>query len=71
MIEKCVDKYGQIWLVTYFHKQRFVGTQLCSPFHVCIAFGCFCATPAGLSGLPRWLSGEEYACQCRRLGFDP
>ena len=25
-------------------------------------------------GLPRWLSGKEYACQCRRfrrLGFDP
>ena len=21
-------------------------------------------------GLPRWLSGEESACQCRRLGFD-
>ena len=27
-----------------------------------------------LLGLPRWLSGREYACQCRRrrrLGFDP
>ena len=23
------------------------------------------------SGLPRWLSGEESACQCRRCGFDP
>ena len=22
-------------------------------------------------GLPRWLSGKESACQCRRLGFDP
>ena len=22
-------------------------------------------------GLPRWLSGEESACQCRRLGFNP
>ena len=22
-------------------------------------------------GLARWLSGEESACQCRRLGFDP
>ena len=22
-------------------------------------------------GLPRWLDGEESACQCRRLGFDP
>ena len=22
------------------------------------------------SGLPRWLSGEESSCQCRRLGFD-
>ena len=21
-------------------------------------------------GLPRWLTGEESACQCRRLGFD-
>ena len=23
------------------------------------------------TGLPRWLSGEESACQCRRLRFDP
>ena len=22
-------------------------------------------------GLPRWLSGKEPACQCRRRGFDP
>ena len=22
-------------------------------------------------GLPRWLSGREYACQCRRCGFNP
>ena len=22
-------------------------------------------------GLPRWLSGKESACQCRRLGFNP
>ena len=22
-------------------------------------------------GLPRWLSGKEYACQCRRHRFDP
>ena len=22
-------------------------------------------------GLPRWLSGKELACQCRRCGFDP
>ena len=24
-----------------------------------------------LEGLPRWLSGKESACQCRRLEFDP
>ena len=24
-----------------------------------------------LIGLPRWLSGKESACQCRRLEFDP
>ena len=27
-----------------------------------------------ISGLPRWLTGKELACQCRRLrrcGFDP
>jgi len=23
------------------------------------------------NGLPTWLSGEEFTCQCRRLGFDP
>jgi len=23
-----------------------------------------------LSGFPRWLSGKESACQCRRRGFD-
>ena len=22
-------------------------------------------------GLPRWLSGKESTCQCRRCGFDP
>ena len=22
-------------------------------------------------GLPCWLSGKEFACQCRRCGFDP
>ena len=22
-------------------------------------------------GLPRWLSGKESTCQCRRPGFDP
>ena len=22
-------------------------------------------------GLPRWLSGKESACQCRRCGFNP
>ena len=22
-------------------------------------------------GLPRWLSGKEPTCQCRRLGFNP
>ena len=33
-------------------------------YHLCVA----------LTGLPRWLSGKESACQCRswrRLGFDP
>ena len=24
-----------------------------------------------LQGLPRWFSGKESACQCRRHGFDP
>ena len=24
-----------------------------------------------LLGIPRWHSGKESACQCRRLGFDP
>ena len=23
------------------------------------------------TGVPRWLSGKEPACQCRRGGFDP
>ena len=23
------------------------------------------------SGLPRWLSGKEHACQCRRRDFNP
>ena len=23
------------------------------------------------TGLPKWLSGKELACQCRRHGFDP
>ena len=24
-----------------------------------------------IAGLPWWCSGKEFACQCRRLGFDP
>ena len=28
-------------------------------------------TPYVLNGLPRWLSGKESACQCKRHGFDP
>ena len=27
--------------------------------------------PGSTTGLPRWLSGEESACQWRRLGLDP
>ena len=34
-------------------------------------FGRFPPHPSGLStGLPRWLSGKESTCQCRRHGFD-
>ena len=25
----------------------------------------------GEDGLPWWLSGKEFTCQCRRLGFNP
>ena len=35
--------------------------------HVCFPVG---STTAEF-GLPRWLSGKEYTCQCRRRGFDP
>ena len=28
-------------------------------------------SPKGSTRLPRWLSGKEYTCQCRRQGFDP
>ena len=28
-------------------------------------------TELGCTGLPRWLSGKEAACQCRRPGFNP
>ena len=24
-----------------------------------------------INGLPKWLSGKDFACQCRRQGFDP
>ena len=27
--------------------------------------------PIASKGLPRWLSGKESTCQCRRLGFNP
>ena len=33
--------------------------------HVCI-LGAY-----HVLGLPRWLSGKESTCQCRRCGFDP
>ena len=29
------------------------------------------AMPNKISGLPRWLSGKESSCQCRRHGYDP
>ena len=29
------------------------------------------AGPEVETGLPRWLSGKESACQCRRHGFNP
>ena len=32
--------------------------------------GLFLPTISG-KGLPRWLSGKESACQCRKHGFDP
>ena len=28
-------------------------------------------SPHLVFGLPRWLSGKESTCQCRRRGFDP
>ena len=31
----------------------------------------FTHTPFLSMGLPKWLSGKESACQCRRQGFDP
>ena len=29
------------------------------------------ASSRAKTGLPRWLSGKESSCQCRRRGFDP
>ena len=30
-----------------------------------------CSSYKQSPGLPRWLSGKESACRCRRHGFDP
>ena len=38
------------------------GTALCSGNN---------STSCCLVGLPRWLTGKESTCQCRRCGFDP
>ena len=35
-------------------------------FNLCV----FLALKCGSHGLPRWLSGKESACQCRRSRFD-
>ena len=35
------------------------------------ALGSFTLMYPGCTGLPRWLSGKEAACQCRRCGFNP
>ena len=35
----------------------------CSKWRMLVSWSCL--------GLPRWLSGKESACQCRRRGFDP
>ena len=32
---------------------------------------CVCVYMCVLYGFPRWLSGKEIACQCRRCSFNP
>ena len=42
-------------------------------FSMCLSF-CYFKNPTGIYEkrvLPRWLSGEESACECRRHGFNP
>ena len=40
------------------------------PLTECLFYGRnFCILPYVIYGLPRWLSGKESVCQCRRPGF--
>ena len=39
--------------------------------HDCINLAAAAAGAMALNGLPRWPSGKEPACQCRRHGFNP
>ena len=52
---------GGLWL----YRQYWQGSiLLCGLHQVTYLFVCF-------QWLPRWLSGKESACQCRRCGFNP
>ena len=44
-----------------------------SPWYInsCNSHKCYKASTIIPIGLPRWLSGKEFACQCRRNRFDP
>ena len=42
----------------------------CLQTYVCDIMSCFFCSPNTI-GLPCWLSGKEFACQCRRPGLNP
>ena len=58
------QKVGHDWSdLAYMHAEFLITIPNYLPCHLFI--------PTVCQGLPRWLSGKESACQCRRHRFDP
>ena len=57
---------GEVWVCSAYLSKPFLASRNTVPFSFCIRY------PANITmELPRWLSGKESACQCRRCGFNP
>ena len=56
---RCKDRVGEA------PGQSNIGNVSCFTFYPTFSYMYY------FCGLPRWLSGKEFTCQCKRQGFDP